>query len=137
MLKGLVYIFVNDTTVQSLVGLNAAGTAYKVYPNIATQEEQFPLVVVYQAGRVPEYCKGQAPNQFTYRYEAVIYTEDYDSCNDIALALISSIDGVFPSTVNGVNFITIQNTDCVDGNFISEYAAYTKTVSFEAFVDES
>jgi hypothetical protein len=138
MVKAITYILANDATVATLVGQNAAADAVKVYPVIATQTESLPLVTVWQVGRSPEFCRGQRPTTFNYSYEVHVYAGDYDVAGAIAEAVIDAIEtAVISSAINGVNFTDrIRNTNSKDGDYIKEYKAYWKILTFEAPVNE-
>lgn len=138
MVKGITYILVNDSTVATLVGMNAANDTVKIYPVIATQEEALPLVTVWQASRSPQFCKGSRPTTFAYGYEVHVYAKDYDQAGDIAEAIIDALeDANISAPINGVTFTDrIRNTNMQDGEYIDKYKAYMKVLSFEAPVNE-
>jgi len=134
MVKGINYILVNDATVGSLVGANAAGDTKKVYPVIGTQKEQFPFVTVWETSRVPDECKGQRATSFSYTYEVHVYAKDYDEVNDISEAVADALeDAVLTSPINGVVFSDrIRNTNRRDGGYIEDYKVYNKVLTFES-----
>jgi len=138
MLKGINYILVNDSTVATLVGDNAAGDTVKVYPVMATQEEKFPLVTTWEVSRIPEVCKGARPSHFNYTYEVHVYAKDYDEANAICDAITMALEEAdVDSPINGVSFVdVIQNTNRRDGGMIEEHKAYWKILTFEAQVYE-
>lgn len=139
MVKGIISILINDDDVQELIGLNALGDTYKVYPVVATQAESLPMATVWQTGRVPEFCKGSVPTTFNYTYEVNIYANDYDQISDIASAMISAvIQADVSNPVNGVKFTDkIRNTDSKDGGYVEQYKAYNRILFFEVPVNES
>lgn len=138
MLKGINYILVNDSVVASLVGTNEAGDTVKVYPIVATQEEALPLVTTWEAGRIPEQCKGVRPTTFNYTYEIHVYAKDYDEANAICDAIIVALEEIdTEDPINGVQFdYGIRNTNRRDVGYIAEYKAISKVLTFEATVNE-
>jgi len=138
MVKAITYILKEDSTVGALLGNNAAGTKKKVYPMYATQKEDFPLITVWEVGRVPEQCKGQRSTSFRYSYEVHVFDRSYDSIEALAIAASNALeDAVVTSPVNGVQFTTrIVNVNRRDGGYIDDYKAYSKILSFEATTNE-
>jgi hypothetical protein len=139
MVKGITYILVNDATVTSLVGENAAGDTTKVYPVIATQDEAMPLVTVWQVARTPQFCKGQRSTTFNYGYEVHVFAKDYDAAVAIGNAIIDALETQdISSPINGVLFTDrIRNTDSKDGDYIEQYKSYRRILNFETMVNES
>lgn len=138
MVKGITYILVHGTT-GPIVGSNAMGDTKKVYPVIGTQKESFPFVTVWEAARVPEFCKGQRPSTFNYSYEIHVYAKDYDQLNTICQLITNDLeDADLSAPINGVEFTDrIRNTSRKDGGYIEDYKVYNKVLTFETVVNES
>lgn len=139
MVKALTYILANDATVASLVGDNGAANTAKVYPVIATQAERYPFVVVRQAARLPEFCRGQRPTTFNYTYDVAIVAKDYDELDALQEAVIDAIeDASVSATINGVRFTDrIRNTNAFDAEYIEKYECYERVLTFAGVVNES
>lgn len=139
MVKAITYILVNDSTVASLVGDNGAANTAKVYPVIATQSEKYPFVVVSQAARTPEFCRGQRPTTFNYRYEVAIVARDYDDIDALQDAVIDAIENkAINAAINGVTFTDrIRNTNSFDAEYLEKYECYQRVLIFESVVNES
>jgi hypothetical protein len=139
MVKAITYIIKNDTTAGGLIGANEADDTKKVYPVIATQTEEYPLVTARQTARVPEYCRGQRPTTFNYEYEVTVYANDYDQAGEIAEAIIDAVEeSSINAPINGVTFTDrIRNTNMVDADYLEEYKCYAKIITFAAPVYES
>lgn len=139
MVKGITYILVNDSTVASLVGENGENDTAKVYPVIATQTERYPFIVVRQTARTPEFCRGQRPTTFNYRYEVTIVAKDYDELDALQDAVIDAIENKAISTaINGVTFTDrIRNTNSFDIDYLEAYECYGRVLVFEGVVNES
>lgn len=139
MVKAITYILVNDATVSGLVGDNNAADTAKVYPVIATQTEKYPFIVVRQASRIPEFCKGQRSSTFNYGYQVIIVAKDYDELDALQDAVIDALENQsVSSAINGVTFSDkIRNTNSEDGEYIEEYECYQRILNFESVVDES
>lgn len=133
MVKGITYILKNNAGVQALVGQNAAGDKYKVYPVVAPASETHPFITVSQTGRSPIESK-EAPNTRIYTYDVVSYSENYDGAEAIDNAVIAALDFT-EGTFNGVEFQEIRHTNTVDGNAAPD-GLYSKISSFEAWVNE-
>lgn len=138
MVKGLIYIIINDSTCQTLIGQNAAADTYKVYPVIATQEEISPLVTVFETGRKPEFCRGQRSTTFNYSYEIHVFSDDYDKSRDILNAIIDAVENKsVRDPINGVVFTDrIRNIDAFDKEYIEAYKLYHRVGLFEAPTNE-
>ncbi len=137
MVKAITYILNNDATVESLVGLNTAGTKSKIYPMFATQKEDFPLITVWEVSRIPEQCKGQRSTSFRYGYEVHVFAPTYDGLNAICVAVSNALEDNSTTPVNGVDFQSkIVNTNRRDGVYLEDYKVYSKILSFEATVHE-
>ncbi len=142
MVKGITYLLATSPTTSNLIGssttTNDDGTSTKVYPVVATQKEAFPLVTVWENGRIPQLCKGKRPNTFTYQYELHVYSLDYDEINSICGAIEEVLfEADVDSPVNGVQFrskITVTNRR--DAGYVDDYKAYSKVISVEAIVYE-
>ena len=139
MVKAITYILVNNATVGGLVGDNDAANTKKVYPVIATQSERYPFIVVRQASRFPVECRGQRATTFNYEYDVMLIAKDYDDIDALAAAVIDAIeDQSVANTINGVRFTDrIRNTNSQDGEWIEDYEAYSRILSFRGVVDES
>lgn len=138
MVRAITYIIRNGTT-GALIGDNLQEDTKKVYPVIGTQTERMPLVTVRLAGRVPEFCRGQRPTTFNYSYEVYVYAKSYDQIEQISSAIIDDLETQsIASIINSVRFTDrIRNTNMVDGDYVEEYKAYQRVVSFSSVVDES
>jgi hypothetical protein len=139
MVKAITYILANDATVVSLVGENGAENTAKVYPVIATQSEKYPFIVVRQAARQPEYCRGQRPTTFNYKYDVAIIAKDYDELDALQVAVIDAIENKsISAAINGVRFTDrIRNTNAIDVEYIEKYECYERVLSFDGVVNES
>ena len=136
MVKGITHILKNDATVQGLIGQNAAGDKYKVYPVVCPFPEKSPYIVVIQTGRTPIECKGMVPDAFTYSYDVYSFNKNYDAVvtiNEAVIAALSLPDG---GTYNNVKFDDIRFTNEREA-YDKEYSLFAKISSFEAWVDES
>ncbi len=138
MVKGVIYILVNNSTVATLVGQNKVSNAVKVYPIIADQSEKMPMVTVFETSRIPEYCKGTRPTMFTYSYDVHVFSLDYDAANSICVAISDALETAdISAQINGVKFQDkIRNTNRRDAGYIEDYKAYSKVLTFEAVVYE-
>lgn len=136
MLKGAIDILINDATVADLVGNNTAGDKVKVYPGICPQPEHDPFIVLRITSKTDyDPCKGVPATTFEATFDVYIYTKNYEDGDDIANAVKDALDLV-SGTYNEVVFDEIRYQDMNDG-FEDKYALFTKTVTFNAIVNES
>lgn len=137
MVKGITHILKSNVTIQGIVGENAAGDRYKVYPAFCPHPEKYPYIVVKQTGKAPIECKGQ-PTSYIYTYDVYSFDNGYDKTETLDAAVVNALDWLVDATHNGVVFQEIRHTNTVDGDFIPDHAElYSKISSFEAMVDES
>lgn len=134
MVKGITYILKNNAGVQALVGLNAAGDKYKVYPVVAPSSEVHPFITVSLTGKAPIESK-EAPNTRIYTYDVVSYHQNYDGAEALDNAVVEALDWQ-EGTHNNVVFQEIRHTNTVDGNMEPD-GLFSKVSSFEAWVDEN
>ena len=136
MVKGITHILKNNATVQSLIGQNAAGEKYKVYPVVCPFPEKSPYIVVIQTGKTPIECKGSAPTTFIYTYDVYSFATNYDTVVSINEAVIDALSLPDGGTHNTVKFDEIRFTNEKEA-YDKDYSLFAKISSFEAQVDES
>jgi len=132
MVKAVTYILENDSTVQGLVGLNAANDKYKVYPVVVPQSEKEGYVVVRQSGRVKT---GKGCNTWDYTIEVLSYHPSYDDATDLGNAVISALEAQIPASVNGVAWASIWLTNEVDSFSADHGNSYVKLATFNGQAD--
>lgn len=121
MTIGVIQILINNNTVKSLVGLNALGDKYKVYPLVVPQKEKHPYIVVRLTGRPPVECKDVSPKDFTPSVEVLCYHENYEGALLLEEAVIDALDNT-TGTYGGVRINELRYSDTsedfidVDGN---------------------
>lgn len=135
MVKGITYILAHNSGVQALIGQNAAGDKYKVYPVVCPNPEVPPYIVVKMTGRTPVDCKGSSASTFIYSYDVYAFDENYDTAEDIAEAVEAALALPSGGTHNSVVFDEIRYTNRTDG-YDEKYKVYAHISSFEAQVDE-
>ena len=135
MVKGITHILKQTAGVQSLVGLNAAGDKYKVYPVVCPQGEKAPYIVVFQTGKTPIECKGVATS-YVYTYDVYSVHTNYDTAEGLDAAVVDALNFKTAGTYNSVVFQEIRHTNTTDGQYNEDQGLFTKVSSFEAMVDE-
>ena len=137
MVKGITNILKNDTEVQTYVGLNAAGTKYKVYPVVCTQPEVAPYSVVVLTGKSPfAECKGAGPNTYTCTYDVYSFHKNYDQAEALDKEVVVALDKPDGGIFNNVVFQEIRHTNTIDGAYNEEFGLFSKVSSFEAVINE-
>lgn len=136
MVKGITHILKSNAGVQALIGQNAAGAKYKVYPTVCPAPEVAPFIVVKMTGRIPVDCKGGVATTFIYSYDVYAFDDNYDTSESIAEAVETALGLPNGGTHNTVVFDEIRYTNRTDG-YDEKYGLYAHISSFEAQVDES
>lgn len=136
MVKGVTHILKNNSTVQGLIGQNARGDKYKVFPVVCPTPDVAPYLVVKMTGRAPIDCKGGAATTFIYSYDVYAFDRNYDTVVSIAEAVESALALSDGGTHNGVVFDEIRYTNRSEG-YDKEFGLFAQISSFEAQVDES
>lgn len=136
MVKGIIYLLVNDSNVQALVGENVASNKYKVYPNICAQPEKFPYCIVRLTGKTPTAdCKDSDPTSYDYKYEVLSFHKNYEDCEGLDRAVVAALTKPTGGTFNGVVYQDIRHRNTVD-SYAADYQLHAKISTFEAFVNE-
>lgn len=136
MVKGITHILKNNATVQGLIGQNARGDKYKVFPVVCPTPDVAPYLVVKMTGRTPIDCKGGAATTFIYSYDVYSFHHNYDTAVTIAEAVEDALAIPDGGTYNSVVFDDIRYTNRSEG-YDKEFSLYAQISSFEAQVDES
>ena len=110
MTTGVIQILIGNNGVRSLVGLNAEGDKYKVYPLIVPQQEKHPYIVVRLTGRPPIECKESSPSNFFASVEVLCYHQNYEGALELEEAVINALDGI-TGTYGGVRINDLSYTD--------------------------
>lgn len=132
MVKAITYILENDSTVQGIIGQNASGDKYKVYPVVVPQSEKEPYIIVRQSGKV---ATGKGCNSFDYIVEVLSYHTSYDNVTALAAAVKSALEGQGTTTINGVAFGFLNFTNEVDSFSVDHGNLYLKLQTFEGTSD--
>lgn len=127
MLKAITYILENDSTVQSLVGLNKAGDKHKVYPVVIPETEAAPYVVARISGKI----LGAKGCGHIFTIEVNVYHYSYDDVSALAQAVEDALLSEPEGTINSVSFGWAQLLNESD-EFVKDHDLYVKTLSFQA-----
>lgn len=101
----------------------------KVYPEVALQTDDFPLVIYTIRDQSPSPHKDGTSNLDTAGVEIVSCSKNYSQAMDLAIACRDAVDRV-GGTVNGVEVQSIQfRTQGVEYDYVSE--AYMVTQNFD------
>lgn len=137
MTEAIIYILINDSSVQALIGQNAAEDKYKVYPVMIPQKEVAPFTAVRLITRPPIPCKGQRPSSFTPVCVVGCYTVNYADCLALEQVVIDALDGK-EGTFNGKNLAYLRyidtSEDWIDRDGVG---LYVRMPQFEAQEDAS
>jgi predicted nucleic acid-binding Zn finger protein len=125
MLKAITYILENDASVQGSVGLNAAGTKYKIYPVIAPETEKAPYCIC----RIFSKEEGAKDCGYIWTIEVTTYASSYDKVTEINDYVIDAIKSQAAGTVNGLSFGWANFNNESDG-FERDHDLYSKSTSF-------
>jgi len=101
----------------------------KIYPEVALQTEDFPLVIYTIRDQSPSPHKDGTSNLDTAGVEIVSCSKNYAQCMDLAIACRDAVDRV-GGTVNGVQVQSIQfRTQGIEYDYIS--GAYMVTQNYD------
>jgi hypothetical protein len=137
MTHGIVDILINDSTVQTLVGLNEEEDKYKVFALVVPQKETAPYIACKMTSRPPIDSKSERASFFSPTVAVFCYATNYKDCLDLERAVKNALDGT-SGTHNGVHFNKIRYADSsedfinTDGNGL-----YVRIPSFTCFENES
>jgi len=138
MTQGIIDILIDDSTVQRLVGQNAAENKYKVYPLVVPQDEKPPYIVVKLASKPAIPCKGQRPTSFQPTANVFCYAVNYEETLALETAVINALDGLTAGTYNGINFSYLRYVDTSEDYINTDGTGlYVRLPLFEAQTDES
>jgi hypothetical protein len=133
MIQGVTYILENDATFGSIVGLNKAGTKYKVYPVVTPQDEEAPYAVVLLTGKSPfGQCKG-SNDTFEYSFDVYSYHKNFEQVVTLDEAVIDALVGK-TGLYNGVTFQEIRFTNSRDEAYSVDYKLFSRVSSFNVIV---
>lgn len=107
MMQGVIEILIEDATVQTVVGRNAANDKYKVYPVITPQKEKPPYVVLALTGSDPVQAKNCRSTLDKENFDCLIYSNNYEQGHAIDIAIRAALDGKNSVTENGIHFDNI------------------------------
>lgn len=114
MTAAIVAILIADVNVQPLVGMNASGDKYKVYPVIVPESEAHPYIVVRTTSRPPEECKNQRPSAFMPSVTVFCYAQTYEAVLALEAAVIDALDHKDGGTYGGMNLNNLRYMDTSD-----------------------
>lgn len=115
MLQGVIGILINDTAVKAQVGLNQAGSRYKVYPVACPQPQDDPYIVLtIILGSNFDRCKDGSGNVDDTPFDVYCYAKSYEAVDGLFNAVRNAIDQ-YKGTSNGIKFQTIYIDDYRDG----------------------
>lgn len=126
MLKAITYILENDASVQGSVGLNAAGTKYKIYPVVAPETEKAPYCIC----RIFSKEEGAKDCGYVWTIEVTSYASSYDKVTEINDYVIDALKTQASGTVNGLAFGWANFNNESDG-FEKDHDLYYKSTSFQ------
>jgi hypothetical protein len=133
MIQGVTYILENDATFGSIVGLNKAGTKYKVYPVVTPQDEEAPYAVVLLTGKSPfGQCK-DASITYEYSFDVYSYHKNFEQVVTLDEAVMDALDGL-SGTYNSIVFQSIRFNTARDEPFSVDYKLFSRVSSFTAIV---
>jgi hypothetical protein len=136
MIAGINEILVEDTGVQTLIGQNAAGSKYKVYPVTAPSGESHPYLTTSLTGTSPILHKGSVSSLDTRSFAVHVHSKSYDSIDEISQAVRTALDEKKSVTEAGYSFDRIWYANEYDRPemFTSDYPAYVRTIIFNCQV---
>lgn len=107
MMQGIIEILTEDAGVQTVVGMNATSTKYKIYPVITPQTEKPPYVVCALTGSTPAQTKDCVSTLDNENFDCLIYSNNYEQGHAIDIAIRAALDGKQSNTDNGIHFSKI------------------------------
>jgi len=101
----------------------------KVYPEVAAQTEDLPLVIYTIRDQSPSPHKDGTSNLDTAGVEIISCSDDYSQCMDLAIACRDAVDRV-GGTINGVEVQSIEfRTQGIEFDYIT--SAYIVTQNYD------
>lgn len=135
MVKGIIYILINDNAVKTAVGKNKADDKWKVYPMVCPSQEEKKYITVQQTGKIPVECKTGGADSFDGTFDCVCWAKNYDDLEPLENAIRAALDNKASGTYNGVELDEIRYQNSVD-KFSNEMQLYARVVSFKCWVNE-
>ncbi len=139
MTKGIIYILINDSTVQSLVGNKTTIPAeFKVYPLYVPQDEVDQFIVCRMLSNPSVPCKGRSSSTFIPVVQVACYHKSYEACLALESAVIEALDNKEAGDYNGINFSYLRYIDSSE-DWINKdgIPLYVRLPQFEAQTNES
>jgi hypothetical protein len=92
MIQSVIQKLVNDAAVKAAVGLNKAGSRYKVFPIVADQDEELPYTVAAITGNEPYKCKDGAGVLDRVDFQLITFSKEYAQMDGIDNAIRFCLD---------------------------------------------
>jgi hypothetical protein len=113
MTHGIVEALIENSLVQSAVGLNGDGDTYKVYPVMIPQGEKPPYVCARVTGITPSACKGEPTLQERDRVQVDCYAASYQEAYTLYRIVRNVLDNMSNTLSDGTK-IEVTINDAVD-----------------------
>lgn len=125
MMNAVISILENDASVQSVIGQNALGSKYKIYPVVAPETERAPYCVC----RIFSKEEGAKDCGYIWTFEVSTYATSYDTVTTINEYVIDALKSESPGVINGDDFGWALFDNEVD-DFEKDHDLYVKRTTF-------
>jgi hypothetical protein len=86
MTNGVINILIDDSLIQSVVGMDKQEETYKVYPVLCHQPEQHPYIVIRINSEEPIDCK-EGTNDSIYSFSVYCFANSYEKISEMSNAV--------------------------------------------------
>lgn len=136
MTNGVIDILINDSSIQSIVGMDKDEETYKVYAVLCPQPEKDPYIVIRINSEEPMECK-DGTNDSTYNFSVYCFGNSYEKIDEMSAA-VKLVLNRYTGSADGVQFEEIRYVTLRDeGVEVSGKVLYSRVLTFDAHVYES